>query len=129
MTRFDKIIACRSVIVSKDTINISDEEKFQNEVLRPILKFQNKLLIKLFLYKCKKYKINFNQFNSEERYNYIEKTLKKDSQLKTLFIGAIVAFFTLEEYQKYTENEQIYNKRIIQMLTERLKEQTVKIDV
>ena len=128
MNRVDKIIACRPSVASKDMIHMSDEEKFQNEVLRPILKFQNNLLIKLFLSKCKNYKLNFTQFNTEEKYSFIEKTLSKDTKLRILFIGTIVAFFTLEEYEKYSENEQTYNKRIIQMLTERLKEQTAKID-
>ena len=64
MNRVDKIIACRPSIASKDMMNISDEEKFQNEVLRPILMFQNNLLIRLFLSKCKNYKINFTQFNT-----------------------------------------------------------------
>ena len=125
MNRVEKVIACRPTIASKDSINISSEEKFQNEVLRPILKFQNNLLIKLFLSKCENYKINFTQLNTEDKHKYIDKTLKKDSRLKTLFIGTIVALFTLEEYEKYAENEQTYNKRILQMLIERLKNQTV----
>ena len=129
MNRVDKIIACRPSIASKDMINISDEEKFQNEVLRPILKFQNNLLIRLFLSKCKNYKINFTHFNIEEKSSFIEKTLIKDSKLKILFIGTIVAFFTLEEYEKYEEKQQAYNKRIIKMLTERLKEQTADLDI
>ena len=125
MNRVEKVIACRPTISSKDSINISSEEKFQNEVLRPILKFQNNLLIKLFLSKCENYKINFTQLNTEDKHKYIDKTLKKDSRLRTLFIGTIVALFTLEEYEKYAENEQTYNKRILQMLIERLKNQTV----
>ena len=129
MNRVDKIIACRPSIASKDMIHMSDEEKFQNEVLRPILKFQNNLLIRLFLSKCKNYKINFTHFNIEEKSSFIEKTLIKDSKLKILFIGTIVAFFTLEEYEKYEEKQQAYNKRIIKMLTERLKEQTADLDI
>ena len=129
MNRVDKIIACRPFVASKDSINISDQEKFQNEVIRPILKFQNNLLLKLFISKCEKFKINFYEFSPEEKHQYIEVNLKKDFKLRSLYIGTIIAFLTIEEFEKYSLNEQIYNKRIIQMLIERLKEQTVKIYV
>ena len=35
---------------------MSSEEYFQNKVLRPIIKFQNELLIAVFLQFCTKYK-------------------------------------------------------------------------
>ena len=125
MNRADKIKGCRPHIDSKESKNTSDEEQFQNQVLRPILKFQNELFIKLFLSNCKTYKINFTEFNSEEKHDYINHMFKKDFKLRASFIGTIIALFTLEEFEKYSVNRQIYNKRIIQMLTERLKNQMV----
>ena len=125
MNRADKIKGCRPHITSKESKNTSDEEQFQNQVIRPILKFQNELLIKLFLSNCKTYKINFTEFNSEEKHDYINHIFKKDFKLRASFIGTIIALFTLEEFEKYSVNRQIYNKRIIQMLTERLKNQMV----
>ena len=124
MNRADKIKACRPNITINESKNTSDEEQFQNQVLRPILKFQNKLFIKLFLSNCNSYKINFTEFNSEEKYEYIENIFKKDFKIRTSFIGAVIALFTLEEFEKYSVNQKLYNKRIIQMLVERLKNQT-----
>ena len=124
MNREDKIKACRPHITLKELKNTSDEEQFQNQVLRPILKFQNELLIKLFLSNCNTYKINFKEFNNLEKYEYIENIFKKDFKIRASFIGTVVALFTIEEFQKYSLNQQLYNKRIIQMLTERLKNQT-----
>ena len=125
MNRADKIRACRSHIIVKESKKTSDEEQFQNQVLRPILKFQNKLFIKLFLYNCNTYKINFTEFNSEEKCDHIENIFKKDFKIRALFIGTVVALFTIEEFEKYTLKKQLYNKRIIQMLAERLKNQIV----
>jgi hypothetical protein len=125
MNRADKIKGCRPHIASKESKNTSDEEQFQNQVIRPILKFQNELFIKLFLSNCKTYKINFTEFNSEEKHDYINHIFKKDFKLRASFIGTIIALFTLEEFEKYSVNRQIYNKRIIQMLTERLKNKMV----
>ena len=48
MNRADKIKACHPHITIKESKNTSDEEQFQNQVIRPILKFQNELFIKLF---------------------------------------------------------------------------------
>ena len=125
MNRDDKIKGYRPHIASKESKNTSDEEQFQNQVIRPILKFQNELFIKLFLSNCKTYKINFTEFNSEEKHDYINHMFKKDFKLRASFIGTVIALFTLEEFEKYSVNQQLYNKRIIQMLTERLKNQMV----
>ena len=125
MNREDKIKGCRPHIASKESKNTSDEEQFQNQVIRPILKFQNELFIKLFLSNCKTYKINFTEFNSEEKHDYINHIFKKDFKIRASFIGTIIALFTLEEFEKYSVNRHLYNKRIIQMLTERLKNQMV----
>ena len=124
MNRADKIMACRPHITIKESKNTSDEEQFQNQVLRPILKFQNELFIKLFLSNCKTYKINYTEFNTEEKHDYIDHIFKKDFKLRAIFIGTVVALFTIEEFEKYTVKKQLYNKRVIQMLSERLKNET-----
>ena len=123
MNRKDKVKELRPNISSKEYKNISDEEQFQNQVIRPILKFQNELFIKLFLSNCKAYKINLTESNSEEKQDFISQIFKKDIKLRTLFIGTIIALFTIEEFEKYSINQKFYNKRIIQMLIERLKDQ------
>ena len=125
MNRADKIKACLPCIIIKESKNSSDEEQFQNQVLRPILKFQNELFIKLFLSNCKTYKINYTEFNTEEKHDYIDHIFKKDFKLRAIFIGTVVALFTIEEFEKYTVKKQLYNKRVIQMLSERLKNETV----
>ena len=124
MNRADKIKACLPCIIIKESKNSSDEEQFQNQVLRPILKFQNELFIKLFLSNCKTYKINYTEFNTEEKHDYIDHIFKKDFKLRAIFIGTVVALFTIEEFEKYTVKKQLYNKRVIQMLSERLKNET-----
>tara|TARA_B100001741_G_scaffold1278_1_gene1023 strand:- start:1069 stop:1446 length:378 start_codon:yes stop_codon:yes gene_type:complete len=124
MNRAHKIKACRPHITLKKSKKTSDEEQFQNQVLRPILKFQNELFIKLFLSNCKTYKINYTEFNTEEKHDYIDHIFKKDFKLRAIFIGTVVALFTIEEFEKYTVKKQLYNKRVIQMLSERLKNET-----
>ena len=52
MNRAYKIKACRPHITIKESKNTSDEEQFQNQVIRPILKFQNELFIILNVLHC-----------------------------------------------------------------------------
>ena len=49
-----------------------------------------------FLSNCKTYKINFTDFNSEEKYEYIENIFKKTSKLEHHLLEAVIALFTLE---------------------------------
>ena len=53
------------ILTKKINADMSSEEYFQNTVLRPIIKFQNDLLISVFLQFCKKYKNIFFDFHQK----------------------------------------------------------------
>ena len=125
MNRTDIIKACRPNILTSVSNDITEQEQFQNQVLRPILKFQNKLIVNLFLNNCKAYKINFTMLNKEDKQNYIEHTLQKDVKLKALFIGTVIGLLTIEEFETYSAYQRHFNKRIIQMLIVRLKTEAI----
>lgn len=104
-------------------INTSNEEQFQNVTLRPILKFQNELLIQFFItYAIKNKKLFFN-LTSEDKYLYIENAIKTDNVLRNQSIGLIVGLLNINEYQEYVKKPSNYNKRILAMLIERWKSQ------
>ena len=111
----------RPDILSK-TINkeMSSEEYFQNTVLRPIIKFQNDLLIAVFLQFCIKYKNVFFDLSTEKKILYIESTIVKDNKLRTSFRDMIIGLFSAEEYTEYLLNESTLNKRITGIVKERL---------
>ena len=98
-------------------------EKFQNEVLRPILKLQNDLLVQIFRHYCEKRKGVFNKLSDKEKSVYIEQTIKKDMKFKHYLEGIITGIFTLEEYEKFMENEDELTKRMMNMLVQRLQSQ------
>ena len=64
MSRSDKLLACRPSINFDSAKKSTPEEDFQNRVLRPILKFQNDILISIFISLCESYKINFGKLTS-----------------------------------------------------------------
>lgn len=101
----------------------SFEEYFQNEILRPILKLQNDLLIITFINYVNKNKIDFNSFSVEKKIVVIENSIQKDIKFRNTLKGMIVGLFTIEEYKKYIQNSSSLNKRIMGMLIERIKSQ------
>ncbi|NML59492.1 glyoxalase [Chryseobacterium cheonjiense] len=112
-----------SIPVSDDAGQI---EVFQNQTLRPILKLQNEIFLMLF----KDYALgkisDFNFLTLEKKLNFIEQSLRKDHTLKNIFIGMTIGMLTAEEMEVYISGKNVFNKRIITMLTERLKSQMEK---
>ena len=125
MSRSDKLLACRPSINFDHAKKSTPEEDFQNNTLRPILKFQNDILIRIFLSSCESYKINFGKLTEAEKEAYIDRLFQKDAKLKALFVGAIISLFTTDEYEVYVPQKSHFNKRITQMLVERLKDQMI----
>ena len=106
----------------------SSEEVFQNQVLRPILKLQNELILAVFVNYIDKNKRDFYSLSVEKKIHSIENSIQKDSKLKNILKGIIISFFTLDEFQMYSQNSSNTNKRMISMLIERLKSQIQLLD-
>ena len=100
--------------------DMSSEEYFQNSVLRPLIKFQNDLLIAAFLNFSNKYKNVFFELSTEKKITYIENALLNDSTFRDCLKDMIVGLFTVEEYNVYTLNASALNKRMVGIIKERL---------
>ncbi|MFA9189255.1 glyoxalase [Flavobacterium sp. FBOR7N2.3] len=101
----------------------SADEIFQNEVLRPILKLQNDLFIASFHNYISKYKRDFYSLSVEKKIATIENAIQKDIKFRNALKGMIIALFTVDEYILYIKNSSSFNKRMMNMLIERLKNQ------
>tara|TARA_R110000868_G_scaffold109602_5_gene297841 strand:- start:96 stop:503 length:408 start_codon:yes stop_codon:yes gene_type:complete len=122
--RDNNLIAIRPVIASARISDaMSSEEYFQNKILRPVLKLQNPLLLVVFKNYIKKYKNNYFTLSLEKRLDYIENAIQKDIKFRNSLKGIIIGQFTIEEYQLYIENSSALNKRMMNMVIERLKDQ------
>jgi hypothetical protein len=104
------------------TINdvMSNEERFQNLVLRPIIKFQNDLIINVFKNYVGKHKNVFNDLSVERRLDYISNTIHKDMKFRNSIKGMLIGLFTIEEYEVYIQNSSALNKRMMNIVKERL---------
>jgi hypothetical protein len=115
---------------SYGTINnqSSSEEIFQNKTLRPILKMQNDLFIQVFINYAVKQKNVFFSLTPEKKMVYIDNVIQRDIKFRNSLKGMIIALFTLDEYAEYIRISSNLNKRMMNMLVERLKSQLQVIE-
>ena len=118
----------RPVLKNLINSNTSLIEKFQNEVLRPIIKMQNNLLITFFKNYIKNRKIEFNKLGVEFQENKINSILTKDINFKNILIGSIVGHFKENEIEIYFKSKTEINKRITQIIKQRLQDNLIPQD-
>jgi hypothetical protein len=106
---------------AKVTPMMSDEEYFQNTTLRPIAKLQNELLIKVFKNYVRKHKNVFYGLPIQKRLEYVGNSIQKDMKFRNSLKGIMIGQFTIQEYEVYTENSSALNKRMMNLVKERIK--------
>ena len=123
----DRTSSLLAIRLNIDTIDKSlktkDVEAFQNNVLRPILKFQNDLLLQIFIDYANQYKGVFFKLSNQDKLTYIQQALSTNQRLRSLILGTIVGLFTVEDFSYYKLNSSALNKRIITMTIQRLQSQ------
>jgi len=113
----------RGEAIGTITNQSSNEEAFQNQTLRPILKLQNDLFVASFENYITKNKKDFYGLSTEKKLLLVENSIQKDIKFRNALKGMVIGLFTLEEYQTYIQNSSNLNKRMMNMLIERLKSQ------
>jgi hypothetical protein len=120
MNRTKCIIELRPVIntalIKEKT---STEESFQNNTLRPIIKFQHEIIMIIVEHSINKYSKDFSSLSIEKKMLKVESIFKTNSQLKNELRGIITGLFSKEEYELYNTIRNEVNKRIIQIIKER----------
>ncbi len=101
----------------------STVEIFQNKTIRPILKFQNDLLIDIFKNQIYVRKGIYHQLNENKKSIYIEEQIKKDQKFNNLLLGVIIGQFTSEEWNHYLFDEKEIKRRITNLIIKRLQDQ------
>lgn len=122
-TKDETILEIRGASIGTIFENSSAEEKFQNQTLRPILKFQNDLFLEVFKNYATKQKRVFFTLNPDKKMQYIENVIQKDIKFRNSLKGIIIGLFTISEYKEYIQNSSNLNKRMMNLLIERLKSQ------
>jgi hypothetical protein len=119
MQRPDQTLIDLRPLVPTEIEKASEIEQFQNEVLRPILKFQHDLFVaesrsNQILNRC------FQKETIEGKRTEIKHVFSKNAHVKYLMIGMVTGLMTAEEFQKYQLHKSEYDKRLSNMLIERI---------
>jgi hypothetical protein len=101
-------------------------EQFQNDVLRPILKMQNDLILSIYRHFLHKRKVPFNGMSSQKRDEWIRSSMSKDNRLRGIMLGLVVGQFVEDELDFFLAHESEVRRRITKLMTQRLQSQ-VKI--
>lgn len=99
---------------------LKEEELFQNMVLRPLIKMQHDLLIMRVKSHFSSKRVLFNVMDNKKRTEAIIKAFQSDHNLKKEIQGMITGQLSLVEFQQYLQMERTLNKRIIQMVRNRM---------
>ena len=122
--RHNDLLRIRPEIKKHQTFdNMSDEERFQNATMRPILKLQNPLLLAAFINYANKHKGVFHELSLDKRLQYIETAVCKDQKFRNSLKGMLIGQFTIDEYQHYISNSSKLNKRMMNLVIARLQDQ------
>ena len=108
----------RPIVATLPTDN--ELEVFQNDVLRPILKYQHELWSfisrqELFISKA----ISSGK-SASEKWNLLMKSTTKNPSLKYQWIGMVTGLLTNVEFAFYYQNKKEIDKRIMGMLAQRM---------
>ena len=128
-TKEEAILEIRGESIGIITEQSSFEERFQNQTLRPILKFQNDLFLEVFKNYAIKQKGIFFTYTTEKKMSYIETAIQRDIKFRNELKGKIIGLFTITEYKEYIQNSSNINKRMMNLLIERLKSQVQLLEI
>ena len=117
------ILAMRGETIGEILPQSSKDEIFQNKTIRPILKLQSDIFIESFLNYVNKYKNDFYTLSTDKKIAFIENAIHKDIKFRNALKGMIIALFTIDEFKEYIQNSSNLNKRMMNILIERLKDQ------
>ena len=61
--------------------------------------------------------------------SYIETAIQRDIKFRNSLKGIIIGLFTITEYKEYIQNSSNINKRMMNLLIERLKSQVQLLEI
>jgi len=100
--------------------NMSEEEAFQNAVIRPVIKMLHDLLMVHFKHYLATKKLQFSHLSEKEKTEFIESSFNKDMSFRNEIRGLVIGHFTPEEFLLYATMQRGMNKRINAILKERI---------
>ena len=109
-------------------VNTGSEEYFQNDTIRPISKMQNDLFVLVFKNYIKKHKSVFHNLTIDRKLEYIDNAINRDIKFRNSLKGMFIGQFTQVEYKTYLLKSSALNKRMMNIIKERLKNNLLQFE-
>jgi hypothetical protein len=106
--------------IFSEQITWNEIESFQNEVLRPILKYQHDLVIQLTLQELLFQKQVSTISAIHQKRDLIKRFFLSQPNFKYFLIGQICGLLTSTEFEYYLSSKKELDKRISNMLSDRI---------
>lgn len=128
-TRDQALLAIRPNLPNvRFTEGMSFDETFQNKTIRPLAKLQNDLFVEVFKNYIRKHKNVFFNLTIDKRLEYIDNAVQKDIKFRNALKGMLIGQFTIKEYSIYIQNSSSLNKRMMNIVKERLKNNMLQFE-
>lgn len=101
-------------------IQTTVEEAFQNTTIRPIIKQQHSRLIRITKSSIEKKIKGFDKLGIQDKTVRLSRILSKDQTLRRHFLRAVIENFTENEHSNYLTIKRESNRRIQQIICERM---------
>jgi len=117
--RTENLLSIRPQLDLPSPEDQSPIERFQNNTLRPILKLQHPITLRM-LTDDKNFSKQLSQFQTKEQlHNGITSFVNRNKAFRSQIIGCLLGMMTEEEHQIYRMDYSEYNKRMITMQIQR----------
>ena len=104
-TRHDGLTGMRPEVSAENfSQQMTSDERFQNQTLRPIIALQSDLFIEVFKNYVSKHKNVFYDLTLQKKIDYIENSIHKDMKFRNSLKGMVIGVFTIEEYKIDIQN-------------------------
>ena len=120
MERTRKLTDLRPVLNLDKHTSQSEQERFQNDTIRPIIKFQHELITSLVTNHKFYAKSTLNTNTKDEYRAALKAFLNGQKELRHQLIGLVIGLITLTEFNQYQLNSSEYQRRIIQLIVQRI---------
>ena len=118
------LVALRPEIASADpALAATDIEAFLHRTLRPVLKLQNDTLLALVADHVRRLIKGFAAYAPDDARARLDALLKTDSRLKRTLVGVVLGALTADELAFALRHEAEVRRRIVALVTERVRSQ------
>lgn len=126
----EKVIHLRPEISNiLDHRDSHEMEQYQSDVLRPIAKFQNEIILRGFDAYLRKYHLKLEGKSIKDQEEIISKAMKTNKELRCFYQGMLAGLMTTAEFEFYVSRRAEVHKRMTSLLIQRITSQIIiKVD-